>query len=362
MSDDILTQDEINALLASFANEQDEEVVEAAKPAANTASAPSLFPGVSNIPPALNPSLPAAPETVNGKPLKVYDFSRPDKFSKDQIRTLQLLHETFARYYAASLSAHLRTPVRIEVTKCKQCIYDEFLASLTAPTVINILTASPLEGRLILHYNTNLAFAMINRILGGPWRNTWRRRELTEIEQNLMNSIVLRAFEDLKLAWRGLVPIEPKLVGYESDPQFAQILAPNDTVCLISFELQMGGLTRNMSLCMPYAALQPIISKLNAQQWFMDPQRYSSQRQNSRKVGLDEAALKVSVELGQANVSVKDLLELEVGDVIRLNAKKEEPLTIKVGHLPKFKGVPGMVGSQMAVRITDVKYQNRKTI
>ena len=193
------------------------------------------------------------------KKVKTYDFKRPDKFSKDQIRTLFMLHESFSRLLNTYLSTHLRTMVNVEVASVEQLTYQEFVQSLANPSVISILAVPPLKGNIIMEVNTEIAFAFIDRVFGGEGKSGIKTRVLTEIEEAVMRRFVDKATSHLKEAWANVVEFYPSLEATESNPQFTQIVPPSDMVVIVTIQMKVGEVEGMMNICIPYLVLEPIM-------------------------------------------------------------------------------------------------------
>lgn len=328
---DVLTQEEINALLSAYSKDQPDEVVEV----------------------AVAPAAAGAPAQKVSKALKNWDFRRPERFSKDQLRTLQMLHETYARYASTSLSVLLRTPVKVTLVSIEQATYEEYLGSLQNPSVIYIFRMPPLDGSAILEINTGISFCMIDRMLGGPGKARMRVRELTEIEQTLMRTAVDRLLSDLGASWVQLAEIHPEFEDYETNPQFAQIVPPHDPVCLLAFEVKIGDTFGSVNMCIPYSVIQPVTGRLSAQRWFMESTRKgSSRRSQIEEKALERVSIPVRVELGRCMVSMREVLGLEIGDIVRLDHRAGDELVLFVGELPKLFCAPGTEGKKLAVQVT----------
>src|ERR1039458_9683207 len=214
----------------------------------------------------------AAPEagiTVDeqGRKIKTYDFNRPNRFSKDPMRTLQMLHEIFSRGFTASVAAYLRTVAEIKVVSVTQLPFREYTMSLPRPDCIFVLKMEPLDGSFLLEINPELVLTLIDRILGGPGKAPTASRELTLIEQSVIEKILNRGMEALQEAWLKVGHFQPKLTGYETTAQFVQIVAPSEITAVIEFEVKINDVTGKMSMCIPYVVLEPIIGDLSAQKW-----------------------------------------------------------------------------------------------
>jgi len=289
------------------------------------------------------------------KKIKVYDFKRPDKFSKDQIRTLQMLHDSFGRLLTTSLSGQLRTMVQIQVVSVEQLTYEEFVRSIPTLTTLAIFNISPLEGNGILEMGFNITFPIIDRLLGGPGYAPNKARELTDIEEIIMGKIINRVLDNLQEAWTNVVDIKPSLKNIETNPQFVQIVPANDMVALITFNTVIGKNEGIMTICLPYIVLEPILSKLRAHYWFASTRKESNaEHLNLIKKKIEKAKIPVIAELGGAVIPIQELLQLQVGDVIPLDAPLEKELDVKIGTRTKFKARPGLIGSKLSLQVTSI--------
>ncbi len=294
-------------------------------------------------------------ETIKQKEtrkIKVYDFRRPDKFSKDQIRGLQMIHESFARLLTTNLSARVRSVVQMKVVSVDQVTYEEFTRSLLNPTVLSLFVLEPLEGTSILEINPSLVFAVIDRLLGGKGEPLRKPRELTDIEMTVVRRLIDDFLSALEEAWGHVVELKLRLEGIESNPQFVQIAPPNDMTAVITIDAKIGEAEGMINLCFPYFVLEPIVSKLSAQYWFSAVRKETPPEmvENLRK-RLERVLIPVSAELGSSTLTVGELLDLDIGDVILLNQRVGSLVNIKVGERVKFRGKVGTLGKKLAVRI-----------
>lgn len=290
------------------------------------------------------------------KKIKTYDFKRPDKFSKDQIRTLFMLHESFSRLLNTYLSTHLRTLVNVEVASVEQLTYQEFVQSLANPSVISIIAVPPLKGNIILEVNTEIAFAFIDRVFGGEGRTGIKSRVLTEIEEVVMRRFIDTAMRHLKEAWSNVVAFTPTLEATESNPQFTQIVPPSDMVVIITIQMKVGEVEGMMNICIPYLVLEPVMSKLTTTFWVAasvakddDPEQVKILQ---RKI--EKTKVPFTVELGSVDITINEFLTLGFGDVLQMDTKVEDDLTCMVGFKPKFRCRPGTSGKKLAVQITKI--------
>ena len=290
------------------------------------------------------------------KKIKLYDFKRPDKFSKDQIRTLYMLHENFARLLNTYLSAHLRTMVQVSVASVDQLTYEEFIRSMPNPSVISIFEMRPLSGNALMEINPSIVFSIIDRLFGGVGTPPAKPRELTDIEQSIVARLVNKALESLSEAWRQVVNIEPRLEVIESNPQFTQIVPPNDMVVIITLQTRIAQTEGFINLCIPYLVLEPIMPKLTTSFWVASSIARAGSKTNVTQMQkkLERTLVPLMVELGKINVTVGEMLDLTVGDVIRLDSKVNEELPIIIGQHQKFKCKPGSSNNRIAVQIIQV--------
>ncbi|AOZ94229.1 flagellar motor switch protein FliM [Paenibacillus crassostreae] len=289
------------------------------------------------------------------KKVRSYDFKRAVRFSKDHIRSLTRIHENFARYLTTYFSAQLRTFVQISVVQVEQLPYDEFIRSIPKMTILNIFEAEPLKGRMVMEVHPNVAYAMLDRLLGGVGNAPSKINSLTEIETTIMERIFGRAFESLQEAWKTVMDISPRLEAMETNPQFMQIVSPNETIALISLSTKIGDTTGMINICIPHVVLEPIMSKLSAHQWFVSEKKNIEPLQvEALKQNVKQAKLKIVAELGESKLSISEFLGLAIGDVISLNKPVNTGLSIKVGDKLKYIGSPGTVRDHAAVQIDEI--------
>lgn len=294
---------------------------------------------------------------VEHRKIKIYDFKRPDKFSKDQIRTLQMMHENFARVTTTSLSAQLRTLVGIHVASVDQLTYEEFIRSVSNPSTLAIVSMDPLKGSSILEIDPSITFTIIDRLFGGPGESPKNlNRELTDIELSVMEGIIVRILGNLREAWSQVIDLRPRLGSIETNPQFAQMVSPNDMVVLITLETKVADVEGMMNFCIPYITIEPILSKFSAQYWYASIRRGStSENLKIIKEKLQNIFVETSAELGAMQLPLSDILNLQKGDVVKFtDTKITDPVVFKIGNRKKFLCRPGISGSRMAVQLTGV--------
>ena len=287
--------------------------------------------------------------------IKIYDFKRPDKFSKEQLRTVSNMHETFARLTTTSLSAQLRSLVHVHVASVDQLTYEEFIRSIPTPTTLAVINMDPLKGIAVLEIDPTITFCMIDRLFGGRGVTSGNKnRDLTDIEQEVMEGVIVRILANMREAWTQVIDLRPRFAQIETNPQFAQMVPPNEMVVLITFEVKVGDEEGMMNFCIPYLTIEPIISKLSSQFWFSSVRRNNTtQYLGTIKGQLSSIDMDIVAEIGTMNLSIKDVLSLRVGDVVRLtDVKIGDPISLSVGNKKKFYCQPGVVGKKMAVQIT----------
>ena len=285
--------------------------------------------------------------------VKIYDFRRPDKFSKDQIRTLQMMHETFARLTITALSAQLRALVGVHVGSVDQLTYEEFIRSIPNPTTISVINMDPLRGSAVLEIDPSITFTIIDRLFGGPGNPSKITRELSDIEMSVMEGIIVRMLGNLREAWSTVIDLRPRLGNIETNPQFAQIVPPNDMVVLITFETKVGEVEGMANLCIPYITIEPIISKLSAQYWYASIRRGEADENRAIvQERLDQVYMPIQAEVGEIELPVSEVLSLKAGDVVRLGSKDlDSEMLLKVGRRQKFFCRAGKQGQRTVVQI-----------
>ncbi|KQL54625.1 flagellar motor switch protein FliM [Heyndrickxia shackletonii] len=289
------------------------------------------------------------------KKVKVYDFKRALRFSKDQIRSLTRIHENFARLLTTFFSAQLRTYVQISVASADQIPYEEFIRSIPKMTILNVFEVPPLEGRILMEINPNIAYAMMDRVMGGKGTSVNKVDNLTEIEKRIMSNMFDRAFENYQEAWANMVDIDPYLSEFEVNPQFLQMVSPNETVVVISMNTTIGDASGMINLCIPHVALEPIIPKLSVHYWMQTnhKEREPAQTELMEKK-LKNAFIPLVAQLGSSEITIEDFLNLDKGDIIPLVQKIDDPIKINIEGTTKFVGQPGIVGKRMAIQILEV--------
>jgi len=334
MGGDVLSQSEVENLLSAMAA-GGAEAAAAAVPEKRTGAEP-----------------PAATTRVRDK-ITPYDFKRPERVGKEQMRALQTLHEGFGRNFGAALSGLLRSIVEVRLTSVDQLTYSEFVFSLENPTCFNLLRAEPLEGNLILDINPSIVYPIIDRLLGGGREGgPLARRPLTEIELRLVKRITDLFLAEMAHAWENVLKLDLEVLQVESNPQLVQIVPPNEVVVLISFELTVGDVRGMMNLCIPYNAIERIGGQLTDNSWVSYGRREANP-ENVEKVGraLSTSQVELEVRLAQTTINTGELIGLRVGDIITTEKDSHSPLVVSVEGVPKFRAKPGALKGHKAILI-----------
>ena len=287
------------------------------------------------------------------KRIKIYDFKRPDKFSKEQIRTVRIIHETFARMAITALSADLRSVVYMGVYSVDQLSYEEFIRSIPNPTTMALVHLEPLGGSALIEIDPSITFAIIDRSFGGHGVGKNYKRELTDIENTVIENTLIHLLASMRESWAQVINLRPQLQQLETNPQFAQVVPPTEMALLVTLETRVNETEGMVNICLPYITLEPIASRLSSRHWYSSssrrkaPEHISSIRNEIKNVTVGMKAI-----IGNVNVRVQDVLKLKVGDYIQIpNAAADQPLQLCVGNRPKFLATPGRVGKKIALHI-----------
>jgi flagellar motor switch protein FliM len=336
MGGDVLSQAEVESLLSAM----------------STASEPAVIPE----PASSTPGPPPGPSKPREK-ITPYDFKRPERVGKEQMRALQTLHEGFGRNFGAAMSALLRAIVEVKLTSVDQLTYGEFVFSLENPTCFNLLKADPLEGNLILDINPSILFPIIDRLLGGGREGVGSvaRRPLTEIELRLVSRITTLFLEELRRAWENVLELKLEVLRVENNPQLVQIVPPNEVVVLISFELALRDIRGMINLCIPYNSIERIGGKLSANNWVSYGRKHATAESTEHISRTLRASLvELQVRLARSRISTGELFTLRVGDIITTEKDVHSPLVVNVEGVPKFRAFPGALKGHKAIRIADL--------
>ncbi|MBM4000626.1 MAG: flagellar motor switch protein FliM [Planctomycetes bacterium] len=336
MDGDVLSHEEVESLLQAIETDQTQT------------GAPNRQGGGA-------PGSPAGPASRPRERVQPYDFKRPERVGQEQMRALQSLHEGFARNFGASLSTLLRTIVEVKLTSVDQLTYSEFVFSLESPTCFNLLTASPLEGHLILDISPSVLYPIIDRLLGGGKdSDPVARRPLTEIELRLVTRVTDRFLKEMGRAWENVLRLELAVDRVESNPQLVQIVPPSEVVILIGFEVAIGNVRGILNLCIPFNSIERIGGRLTSNTW-IGQTRSDRSSESLALIGdrLNASRLEVVVTLAETRLTTGDLIGLRVGDIITTDKDIHTPLDLAIQGVSRFHAAPGASKGRLAVRILE---------
>ena len=265
-----------------------------------------------------------------------YNFRRPDRVSKDQIRSLNFLHDRFAKNVTTSLAAYLRALVEFSIVSVEQFSYSEFLMSLSDPTAYYAISMAPLDAMGALELNPTVAFTMVDRMLGGSGRGVAPQRALTEIEQNVVDSVIRMILENLTETWRAVFDVQFRIHARETRPQMLQVAGPNEVVILLVFDLKVGDIRGMLNLCIPASAIEATGSAF-VQGWHRTHRDPTLEERQWLEDNLARAPLTVTATL-ETKLKARELVQLNRGDVLSLGVPIQTPVTVRVESTPKFGG------------------------
>lgn len=307
---------------------------------------------------ALDPAVEAggaASDNDRGKQVTVYDFKRPERVSKEQMRAFQALHEGFSREFGAGLSAMLRSICEVKLISVDQLTYSEFVFSLDNPTCFNLIESRGLDGHFILDLNPSIVFPIVDRLLGGGKESRSEaapQRPLTEIELRLASRVTEIATRALENAWSNICDLQLEVVQVESNPQLVQIVPPNEVIVLVSFEISMAEVRGILNLCIPFNTIETTTSKLTSDSWMAYKKKSLDERQSlNLEAGLSQAEVQMTVRLAETSLSTGDIMNLEVGDVILTEKDAEQGADVLIEERLVFRGFAGILKGRKAVRI-----------
>ncbi len=289
------------------------------------------------------------------KTVKNYDFARPAKFSKEHLRTLEIIFEHYGRLLSTNLPAYLRMPVNVEVINSEAVIYSEFSNALSNPVLLGVVNFDPLQGNIIMELASSLGFTIVDRLLGGPGAPLDKTRDFSEIELTIIERIYNICVNLLREPWQNVVSISPRMERIETNSQFAQIISPTEMIAIITINIKIGETEGLMNVCLPYVVLEPVMDKLNTKYWFSTMQNRDVNSYDEAISSLiSRAQIPVKAVLGESSISVSDFAGLAVGDIIKINTRVDDELDVYVGNIKKFKALPGSANDNFAVRITQI--------
>jgi len=289
------------------------------------------------------------------KKIKEHDFKRPSKFAKDHLRTMQIINENYARLITNFLSGYLRTLVQVDVISMEALQYSEFTNSIANPAVLGIINFSPLPGSIIFDFSPAIAYALIERILGGKGNGIEKIRGFTEIEIAILMRIISQMLTFMREPWENVAQIRPTLDRIETNAQFAQIMNPTEMIALVTFQTKVGEVEGLMNLCIPHMVVEPVMSKLSTKIWFsMIEKGTTEETKKSLQIKVEDTRVPLIAILGRTELMVSDFLQLQTGDVLSLRTPVDGEMEVMVGDLHKFNAKPGVKNKKTAVKITQV--------
>lgn len=289
------------------------------------------------------------------KSVKDYDFARPSKFSKEHLRTLETLFEHYGRLLSTNLPAYLRKNVQVEVMNAEAITYSEFTNALSSPVLLGIVDFSPLEGEVIIDLDDELGYAIVDRMLGGSGNPLEKSRDFTEIELIIIERIMNVCTNLMVEPWHNVLSLSPRLERIETNSQFAQIVSPSEMTSIVTLNIKVGTVEGLMNVCIPYTTVEAVIDKLNTKYWY-STMRVKDDKiyQDAIEIAISKAKIPVRAVLGKSAISVNDFINLQIGDIIRLNTKVDDEMDLYVGNIKKFTALPGSASDAYAVRVTSV--------
>ena len=289
------------------------------------------------------------------KQVKNYDFKRPTKFSKEHLRTLEIIYEHYGRLLSTSLPIYLRKNVQISVASSETVIFSEFTNALSNPVILGIVNFNPLGGTVIVELAAQLGYAMIDRMLGGAGEPLEKNRDFTEIEMTIVEKMMVLFMQLMREPWKNVIDLDPLMERIETNSQFAQVIAPNDMIAIVTLNMKIGDVEGFMNVCLPFFTLESVMDKLNTKYWYATLQEHKEEDLKEHiEAMIRRVDVPVKAVLGNTRISVSDFVNLQVGDIIRLNSEIEEDLNIYVGNIKKFTALPGSSKDKYAVRVTSV--------
>lgn len=289
------------------------------------------------------------------KSVKNYDFKRPSKFSKEHLRTMELIFEHYGRLLSTNLPVYLRKNIQVNVTSSESVTFSEFSNALSNPVILGVVNFQPLPGNIIVELSSNVAYAILDRMLGGQGDTLDKMRDFSEIEMGILNNILSICTGLLREPWKNVTDISPVLERIETNTQFAQIIAPNEMISIITLSITMGNVSGLMNVCLPFMTLEGILDNLNTKFWFTSQSLNTGEDNHENlEMLLRKVQVPVKAYLGRSQITVNDFLGLQVGDIIRLGTRTDSELDVYVGKYKKFSAVPGTDHDKYAVRVTSV--------
>ncbi len=292
---------------------------------------------------------------ANEKQVKNYDFKRPAKFSKEHLRTLEIIYEHYGRLLSTNLPVYLRKTVQVAVASSETVTFSEFINALASPSILGIINFHPLNGTVILDMAPQIGFAIIDRMLGGQGEALERTRDFSEIEMTILQKMMVVCMQLMRDPWKNVVEINPVLDRIETNPAFAQIISPSDMIAIVTLNVKIGDTEGFFNVCLPFFTLEDVMDKLNTKFWFSNMTEISGEEYSDYiEAMIRHVDIPIRAVLGRSTISVGDFATLQLGDVIRVNSDVDSELDVYVGNIRKFTGLPGYNKDKFAMKITSV--------
>ncbi|MDR1450786.1 MAG: flagellar motor switch protein FliM [Helicobacteraceae bacterium] len=291
---------------------------------------------------------------VEQRQVTLYDFKRPNRVSKEQLRAFRSIHDKMVRALSAQISSVMRSIVEIQLHSVDQMTYGEFLMSLPSPTSFNVFSMKPLEGSGVLEINSTIAFPMVDRLLGGKGEAYDANRDFTDIELNLLDTILRVIMQNLKDAWSPVTELYPVVEAKESSPNVIQIVAQNEIVVMVVMEIIIGHTSGMMNICYPVIALEPILPKLAARDIMISDTSSKKSRNKELKTLLGGAQVSVEAIIGDAKLTLRELFDLQRGDILILNRPANDTAILCVDGEDKFVAKLGLSRFRKTVEVEEI--------
>lgn len=292
---------------------------------------------------------------IDERSAKSYDFRRPAKFSKEHLRTLEIIFEHYGRLLSTNLPVYLRKNIQVSVVNSEACTFSEFSTALANPVLLAVVDFEPLGGNVLLEIAANLGFAIIDRMLGGQGNPLDKNRDFSEIERSIIDKIIAVCVQLMREPWKNVTEINPYLERIETNSQFAQIIAPSEMIAIVTINMKIGDVEGLMNICLPYFTLESVMDKLNTKYWFSNMKDSSGEQFGEHiETVIKKVSMPIKAVLGRSTITVSDFVNLQNGDIIKLNSKVDSELDVFVGNIHKFKALPGTSRDAYSVRVTKI--------
>jgi len=294
--------------------------------------------------------------------VKRYDFKRPSKFAKDHIRTLNIIHDNYGKALSNLLTRYLRAPFNMELITIEVLTYRDFSNSISNPSILSIIDMNPLNGSIVLEIPPTIAYAIIDRVLGGYTDSSEKIKDFTEIEISIMENIIMDMLQAMKEPWENIIQLNPVLERIETNPQIAQITSQTDMVILITYKAEIDDMDNFINICIPDLVIDPIVPKLSTKLWFSkdESKHYEEQDTAGIKNKIMDTEVPIKTVLGKTKIPFDDIANLQVGDIITLDNNLKEKMSVYIDKELKYLGNPGISNKKYSIKISDVVDKENK--